>query len=103
MNFLLIWLRRFFRYALLIAFVLVGAWIAFENTQPVSLSLFGFDLPRTGLGIYVAMLLFVGFLLAWLALVLTWWPKTLSRKRLISEQEKEIKRLKSLLLNQPAS
>lgn len=102
MNFLLNWLRRIFRWSLLIAFSLVGAWIAFENTQPVSLSLLGFSLPEFGLGIYVALILLVGFLLALLALSLTWWPKTLALKKTISDQNKEIQGLKELLISQTA-
>ena len=98
MNFLLKWIRRLLRWAMLIVFILVGAWIAYENASPMKLTLFGWNFPEWTTGIYVALLLLLGFIVGVLSLAIVRMPAKLEDRRTIQKQRAEIKELRHNLV-----
>ena len=95
MKAFLIWCRRI-AVILWSCFVLfVGAWISFENTDDMKLTLFSFDMPVMPEGIYVALIFLVGILAGLCSYWIASRGKIFDLKRQKNKLEKELHRLRT--------
>jgi len=60
-------LKRIFVAILFIFFLLLGFWVAQENSAPVAIKLFGFPIQQVSLGLCLLAMFFSGVLLGLLA------------------------------------
>ncbi len=95
------WIKRLVLLILFIVAVALGITFTSENSQQVSLMLFGTSLPELQLGLWVMLVLllgsFLGLLLSFLPLL--WGRQSAAAKdRKISQLEKEINQLRTASL-----
>lgn len=84
------WVKRLLFISLFIIAVVIGATFADENKQPISLVLFGRELPEFQFGFWVLSALSLGAVIGWLLSCL---PSFWSKKS-ISAKNREIQQLK---------
>ncbi len=95
------WIKRLILLVIFIVAVVLGVTFTSENSQQVSLMLFGIGLPQLQLGLWIMLVLllgsFLGLLLSFLPLL--WGRQSAAAKdRKISQLEKEINQLRTASL-----
>ncbi len=79
----------------LLAVLVLGAWIALTNNEPLSLNVFGLQLPEFNAGVYMCAVLMVGVLLGYVTHYVVTQRKMLARKRALSKANREVARLQN--------
>lgn len=98
---MLVWLKRAFWVVLIFTTMAVGYWFNTENTQDVSLTLFGFALPASSLGVMVCLTLLLGSVLGFvvsLLPILRLTNENLSLKRKLKRRDAELTKLRTAAL-----
>ncbi|BFM16516.1 hypothetical protein R50073_26990 [Maricurvus nonylphenolicus] len=98
---MIVWLKRVFWVVLILATMAVGYWFNTENTQDVNLTLFGFVLPASSLGVIVCLTLLLGGVLGFFASltpILRLTNENLSLKRKLKRRDAELTKLRTAAL-----
>lgn len=97
---LLRWIRWIFILAWLVFVITVSAWIAFENSAPVSINLFGIHLPEATIGLYLCWTFVAGVSLGWFGTWLLARIKLFFRQRELGKVKKEVAKLRTAQLQE---
>lgn len=79
----------------LLAMLVLGGWIALYNSEPLSLNVFGLQLPEFNAGVYICVVLMLGVILGYITHYVVTQRKVIARKRALSKANKEVARLQS--------
>jgi uncharacterized membrane protein YraQ (UPF0718 family) len=92
---------KFLKLALLLAWVflmiLLGAFVAWENPQSISVRAFGYALPEQSIALYIFVSLLIGVLIGYSLSYLKTQGKQWKSSRNLKAKNKEIKKLKAML------
>lgn len=98
---MLVWLKRLLLCLLLLAALVVGYWFNTENSQMVTLTLFGLSLPASSLGVVTCLTLLIGggfgFFVGLLP-ILRLTNENLSLKRKLKRRDAELTKLRTAAL-----
>ncbi len=84
----MLWIKRLVTILLILLALALGIWITLDNSQPVSLILFGFALPSAKLGVWILATFVLGIAVGYLGSL---WPYLATKRKLLS-QDRKIKR-----------
>lgn len=88
-------LRRLFIVVWLIAVCTIAIWIAWANSDYITVNLFAVQLPRLTIGFYLCATFAVGVLLGWFGTWILANSKLFARKRELSKVKKEVDKLRT--------
>lgn len=89
------WVKKLGFLIWILGMLLAGAWLANENSNPVSLTIFSFPLPDIALGVLIWMTLLLGVLLGFFTYYLVSKPSAIAKKRALSKANKELASLRT--------
>jgi len=75
--------------------LIMGMWLAIENRQEVTLTLFAFEMPELALGLLLSLTLLLGVLLGYITYYLVSKPGSLVKGRALSKAQREINQLRT--------
>lgn len=75
--------------------LIVGIWLAKDNAELVSVTLFAIELPQSSLGLVVCLSLLVGVLMGFLTNYLVLKPGLMANKRALKKANKEVANLRA--------
>ncbi|SMF36784.1 Uncharacterized membrane protein YciS, DUF1049 family [Alteromonadaceae bacterium Bs31] len=97
-------LFRFIRFIFVVAWfilvVVISMWIAYANSDPLSLNLLGFQLPELTTGTYLGATFAIGATFGWFGTWLIARIKLFSRKRELKKTKKEVEKLRTAHLQE---
>ena len=74
----------------LLGVLVVGLWIGFENSEKISVSLLGINLPSAAKGTYLVSCLLIGLLLGFITSYLLTQAKLIRKHRELSKTKKQL-------------
>ena len=89
------WIKRTLLIIWLLFVAVLGAWLLKDNSQIVTLVLFGYELPEAKVGTVVATVLLAGVMLGFCACYITIQGKLFSKQRSLKKATKEVAALKA--------
>lgn len=94
------WIRWLLIFAWLVFLIVLSFWIAFENSEPAQLHLFGIGLPESTLGTYLCWTFVAGILLGWFGAWLISRIKLFARQRELGKARREVAKLRTAQLRE---
>ena len=77
----------------LIGVFILGAWIASENTVPMSLNIFGIRLPEWDSGAYMSLIFIFGGMIGYFTHLILVQGRQFAHRRELSRAKKEVRKL----------
>ena len=90
-----VWVRNLFVLAWLLVVLTLGAWLAYANSDTMTLNLLGIQWPEGSVGFYFSITFIVGVLLGWFGTYLLAQAALFGKKRELSRMTKEVNKLRS--------
>ncbi|WP_185231181.1 LapA family protein [Teredinibacter franksiae] len=88
-------IRNLFVVIWLVVVLTIGGWVAFYNSEYVSINLFGFNLPEFSIGFYLCITFATGVVIGWFGTWLLARAKLFSRQRELGKARKEMEKLRT--------
>ena len=94
------WIKRLLIFCWLLFICILGAWLATQNEQPLSISLFIVQLPELTAGLYMCFIFTAGVLLGFLTSYISTQGRLLARNRALKKAKKEVSSLKQVAVKE---
>ena len=86
-------IKNFIFICWLIGVFILGAWIAFENTVPMSLNILGFQFPEWSSGTYMCWIFVIGGVIGYFTHLILVQGRHFAHRRELSRTKKEMRKL----------